>query len=96
MQKNLVCVASHTITFCKASGSWLHIPDGFWVMWEGPHYHSHSLGDGSEHRRENGLKSVCIAPRCTSVCVLNRGLDISYIEGGNPQEESGGIIGARY
>ena len=66
MRKNLVCVASHTITFCKASGSWLHIPDGFWVVWEGPPYRPHSLGDGSKCRRGKGLKTVCIAPTHTS------------------------------
>ena len=29
-------------------------------------YRTHSLGDGSEGRREKGLKTVCLAPRCTS------------------------------
>ena len=36
VRKNLVCAASHTITFWKASRSLFHIPDDFWVMWEGP------------------------------------------------------------
>ena len=36
--------ASHMITFGNASASWLPIPDGFWVMWEGPPpYRAHSL-----------------------------------------------------
>ena len=30
-------------------------------------YRRHSLGDGSERRRGKGLKTVCVAPRCTSV-----------------------------
>ena len=30
-------------------------------------YRSHSLGDGSEHRRRQGLKTICIAPTRTSV-----------------------------
>jgi hypothetical protein len=48
----------------------LPIPDGFWVMWEGPPYHSHSLGDGSERHHGKGLKTVCIAPRCTSESIF--------------------------
>ena len=32
----------------------LPIPDGFWVVWEGPPYHPHSLGDGSKCRRGKG------------------------------------------
>ena len=44
-----------------------HIPNGFWVMWEGPPYRPHSLGDGSECRRGKGLKTVCLAPTHTSV-----------------------------
>ena len=44
------------------------IPDGFWVVWEGPPYHPHSLGDGSKCHRGKGLKTVCIERRCTSVC----------------------------
>ena len=43
-----------------------HIPDGFWVVWEGPPYRPHSLGDGSKCRRGKGLKTVCIAPTRTS------------------------------
>ena len=31
-------------------------------------YRTHSLGDGSKCRRGKGLKTVCLAPRCTSVC----------------------------
>ena len=31
------------------------IPDGFWVMWEGPPYRPHSLGDGSKCRRGKGF-----------------------------------------
>ena len=43
------CVArSHMAPACFPGGP---IPDGFWVMWEGPPYRSHSLGDGSKHRR---------------------------------------------
>src|SRR3990170_5643348 len=33
-------------------------------------YRSHSLGDGSEHRRGKGLKTVCIAHLCTSVILF--------------------------
>ena len=43
------------------------IPDDFWVMWEGPPYRPHSLGNGSKCRRGKGLKTVCLARRCTSV-----------------------------
>ena len=43
------------------------IPDGFWVVWEGPPYHPHSLGGGLKCRRGKGLKTICIAPHCTSV-----------------------------
>ena len=42
------------------------IPEDFWVVWEGPPYRPHSLGDGSKCRRGKGLKTVCIAPTCTS------------------------------
>ena len=31
-----------------------------------PPYRPHSLGDGSKCRRGKGLKTVCIAPCCTS------------------------------
>ena len=60
---------SHTTSFCRACVPGGHIPNGFWVVWEGPPYRPHSLGDGSECRRGKGLKTVCIAPRCTSVCL---------------------------
>ena len=43
-----------------------HIPDGFWVVWEGPPYLPHSLGDGSKCRRGKGLKTICIASTRTS------------------------------
>ena len=33
-----------------------HIPDGFWVVWEGPPYRPHSLGDDSKCCRGKGLK----------------------------------------
>ena len=46
------------------------IPDDFCVVWEGPPYRPHSLGDGSKCRREKELKTVCIACRCTSVLRL--------------------------
>ena len=36
------------------------------VVWEGPPYRPHSLGDSSKCRREKGLKTVCIAPRYTN------------------------------
>ena len=32
-----------------------------------PPYRPHSLGDGSKRRRGKGLKTVCIARRCTCV-----------------------------
>ena len=44
-----------------------HIPNGFWVVWEGAPYRSHSLGDGSKCRRRKGLKPICIAHRCPGV-----------------------------
>ena len=37
------------------------IPDDLWVVWEGPPYRPHSLGNGSKCRRGKGLKTVCIA-----------------------------------
>ena len=30
------------------------IPDGFWVVWEGPPYRPHSLGDGSKCVAQRG------------------------------------------
>ena len=45
----------------------LYIPDGFWVMWEGPPYRPDSLGDGSECLRGKGLKTVYLGPTHTSV-----------------------------
>ena len=47
---------SHTTSFCRACVPGGHIPDGFWVMWEGPPYRPHSLGDGSKCHRGKGLK----------------------------------------
>ena len=32
-----------------------HIPDGFWVVWEGPPYRPHSLGDSFKCRRGKGF-----------------------------------------
>src|SRR5215216_5350424 len=58
------CLArSHTSSFGVPGGP---ILDDFWVVWEGPPYRPHSLGDGSKCHRGKGLKTVCIAPRCTS------------------------------
>ena len=57
---------SHTTSFCRACVPGGPNPDGFWVMWEGPTNRSHSLGDGSKHRRGKGLKTICIAPTRTS------------------------------
>ena len=54
---------AHFAPACEPGGP---IPNGFWVMWEGPPYRPHSLGDGSKCRRGKGLKTVCIARRCTS------------------------------
>lgn len=48
------------------------IPDGFWLVWEGPPYHPHSLGDGSKHLHGKGLKAICIAGLCTSVVLIER------------------------
>ena len=42
------------------------IPDDFRVVWKGPPYRTHSLGDGSKCCRGKGLKTVCIAPTRTS------------------------------
>ena len=58
------CIArSHTVAACVPGGP---ILDDFWVVWEPPPFHPHSLGDGSKCRRGKGLKTVCIACRCTS------------------------------
>ena len=46
--------------------SWIPIPDGFCVVWEGPPYRRYSLGSSSKCRRRKGLKTVCIAPARTS------------------------------
>ena len=35
------------------------MPDGLWVVWEGPPYRPHSLGGGSKRHRRKGLKIVC-------------------------------------
>ncbi len=58
---------SHTTSFCRTCVPGGHIPDGFWVVWEGPPYRPHSLGDGSKGRRGKGLKTVCLGARSTSV-----------------------------
>ena len=57
---------SHTTSFCRACVPRGHIPDGFWVVCEGPPYRTHSLGDGSKCRRGKGLKTVCLALTRTS------------------------------
>ena len=57
---------SHTTSFCRACVLGGHIPDDFWVVWEGPPYRPHSLGDGSKCHREKGLKTVCLGYRYTS------------------------------
>ena len=57
---------SHTASFCRTCVPGGHIPDGFWVVWEGPPYHPHALGDGSKCRRGKGLKTVCVGPTRTS------------------------------
>ena len=41
-------------------------PKVFWVVWEGPPYRTHSLGDGLKLRRGKGVKTVCITRLCTS------------------------------
>ena len=38
-----------------------------------PPYRPHSLGDGSKCRRGKGLKTVCIAPLCTSDIIKSYG-----------------------
>ena len=58
---------SHTTSFCRTCVPGRHIPDGFWVVWEGPPYRPHSLGDGSRCRRGKGLKTICLGPTRTSV-----------------------------
>ena len=58
------CLArSHTAPAWVPRGP---IPDDFWVVWEGPPYRPHSLGDGSKCRRGKGLKTVCLGPTRTS------------------------------
>ena len=54
---------AHFAPACEPGGP---IPNGFWVMWEGPPYRPHSLGDGAKCHRGKGLKTVCIARRYTS------------------------------
>ena len=61
---------SHTTSFCRACVPGGHIPDGFWVVWEGPPYRPHSLGDGSKCRRGKRLKTVCLGAQCTSGCLV--------------------------
>ena len=58
---------SHTTSFCRACVPGGHIPNGFWVVWEGPPYRPHSLGEGSKCRCGKGLKTVCLGPTRTSV-----------------------------
>ena len=58
-----------TVIWGQLYASRLPIPDDFWVMWEGPPYRRHSLGNGSKWRRRKGLNTVCIAPTNTSVYV---------------------------
>ena len=58
------CLArSHMAPVCVPGGP---IPDDFWVVWEGPPYRPHSLGDGSKCRCRKGLKTVCLGPTRTS------------------------------
>ena len=58
------CLArSHTALAWVPRGP---ILDDFWVVWEGPPYRPHSLGDGSKWRRGKGLKTICLAPTHTS------------------------------
>ena len=57
---------SHTTSFCRACVPGGHIPNGFWVVWEGPPYRPHSLGDNSECRRGKGLNPVCLGLTRTS------------------------------
>ena len=57
---------SHTTSFCRTCVPRGHIPDSFWVVWEGPPYRPHSLADGSRCRRGKGLKTVCLGPTRTS------------------------------
>ena len=52
------------------------IPDGFWVVWEGPPYRRHSLGDDFERCRGKGLKTICIAPTRTSA--LDEPMNLSF------------------
>ena len=54
---------AHFAPACVPGGP---IPDGFWVVWEGPPYHPHSLGDGSKCRRGKGLKTICLGQTRTS------------------------------
>lgn len=58
---------SETVIHGQMYASRLPIPDGFWVVWEGPPYYRHSLGDGSICHRGKGLKTVCLGPTRTSV-----------------------------
>ena len=48
---------SHMTSFCRACVPGGHIPDGFWVVWEGPPYRPHSLGDGFERRHRKWVKN---------------------------------------
>ena len=58
---------SETVIWGQLYASRLPIPDGFLVVWEGPAYRPHSLGDGSKCCRGKGLKTVSIAATRTSV-----------------------------
>jgi hypothetical protein len=46
-------------------------------VWEDPPYRTHRQGDGLKLRRGKGLKTVCIAARCTSVCLVIVGVSRS-------------------
>ena len=59
---------AHFAPACVLGGP---IPGGFWVVWEGPPYRPHSLGNDSKCRRGKGLKTVCIASTRTSDGLLN-------------------------
>ena len=52
---------------CRACVPVGHIPDGFWVVWEGSPYRPHSLDDGSKCHRGKELKTVCLRLARTGV-----------------------------
>ena len=68
MRKNLVCVALHTIMFASPLDHGTISPTVSGSC--GKDTLSPTLGDGSKCCHRQGFKTVCIAPTCTTVCIM--------------------------